>query len=65
MHNPRKKVRININHLDHEISALNKKMRKFVEEKNRLRLIADYGSEKECESAAANWNHENWFAFEP
>lgn len=61
--NPRKQLRININHLDREMTVLRERLRKFEVEKNYLYQVEKTGSEAEAKNIAKDWNYLDWLAF--
>lgn len=63
MHNPKKKLRINMMHLQREIKLLEKRRNRFEQELERIRLLEHNGSIDDINHEAEHWDYLKWVAF--
>lgn len=62
--NPRKTLRCHSNHLQREIAAIEKRLKRFKKERERLLGIEKNGTIEEARFAAENWHRLNWLSFD-
>lgn len=61
--NPRKTLRVHVNHLKREIAALEKRKKKFEDEAARLTAMAKNDTIESCRFEAERWKDYQWYAF--